>query len=156
MHSTYIFLPHKTRAILKCDYMRSSKLSREVKKLLSTNSMNLLITGCVRGNKLKFLNTNFGDWFVLHQVYKNIQRTNFAQLVSKLCGQTTLPLRRNETHIFYDVNEPDNGNGEDTNRQLMETKKNGFSIQEQLQEQQKRKFDVGSNSTDSLNTIGPT
>ena len=106
---------------------------------------------------LVFLNSNFGDWFVLHQVYKNIQHTNFAQLISKLCGQTTPPLRRNETNIFYDVNEPDNGNGaieydDDTGNHLMGKDKNGWSIQEQLQEQQRKKFDVGG-STSSFDTV---
>ena len=109
--------------------------------------------GYVQGNKLKFLNTNFGDWFVLHQVYKNIQRTNFAQLVSKLCGQTTPPLRQNETHIFYNMNEPD-AIPDESKAYLMETGKNNWSIQGQLQEQQKRKFDVGG-STSSLGTVVP-
>ena len=101
---------------------------------------------------------------MLHQVYKNVQQTNFAQLVSKLCGQTPPPLRRNETHIFYNVNEPDNGNGVIVGNGVngvmdsVEMEKNGWSIQEQLQEQQKlmkqRKFDVGSDS--SLGTVVPT
>jgi hypothetical protein len=100
---------------------------------------------------------------VLHQVYKNIQHTNFAQLVSKLCGQTTPPLRRNETHIFYDVNEPDNGNGvidDATRNHLIDKEKNGWSIQEQLQEQQKQrehKFEVGHVSrSSSYDTVVPT
>ena len=92
----------------------------------------------------------------MHQVYKNIQHTNFAQLISKLCGPSTPPLRRNETNIFYDVNEPDNGNGaieydDETSNHLMGKDKNGWSIQEQLQEQQKKKFDVG--STSSFDTV---
>ena len=116
----------------------------------------LSFTGNIKGNKLKFLNSNFGDWFVLHQVYKNIQHTNFAQLISKLCGPSAPPLRRNETNIFYAVNEPNNGLGaieydDKTSNHLMDKHRNGWSIQEQLHEQRKKKFDVGStSSTDTL------
>ena len=103
---------------------------------------------------MKFLNSNFGDWFVLHQVYKNIQHTNFAQLVSKLCATTAPPLRRNETHIFYNVNEPDNGAVEEASNELIAAEKNNWNIQQQLQEKHKSKFDVGSKT--SLDTVVPS
>ena len=122
--------------------------------MLTSNLQISDLKGSIRGNRLKFLNSNFGDWFVLHQVYKNIQHTNFAQLVSKLCGTTRPPLRRNETHIFYNVNEPDNEVVEEASNDFTDAEKHNWSIQQQLQEQQKHKFDVGSNS--SLGTVVPS
>jgi hypothetical protein len=67
------------------------------------------LKGKLKGNQLKFLNKNFGDWFLLHQLYKNIHLTNFVQLVSKLCAieengdYSKHLLRRNETYVSFSL-----------------------------------------------------
>lgn len=66
------------------------------------------LKGKVKGNQLKFLNKHFGDWFILHQLYKNIHLTNFTALVSSLCSvEETKPgnLKKAETYISFDVSE---------------------------------------------------
>ena len=58
-----------------------------------------------KGNQLKFLNQHFGDWFVLHQMYKNIHLSNFTRLVSKLCAieeKSCSLLKKGETFISFD------------------------------------------------------
>ena len=79
--------------------------------------------------------------------------------MSKLCGTPSPPLRRNETHIFYNVNEPDNGVVEEASNDLIDAEKDSirlrsWSIQKQLQDQQKQKFEAGSNT--SLGTVVPS
>ena len=64
------------------------------------------LKGQVKGNKLKFLNKHFGDWFLLHQLYKNLDFNNFTQLVSNLCSleeEEALKLRRSETFVRFDL-----------------------------------------------------
>ena len=59
----------------------------------------------IKGNQLKFLNQHFGDWFVLHQMYKNIHLSNFTRLVSKLCAieeKSCSLLKKGETFISFD------------------------------------------------------
>ena len=63
------------------------------------------LKGHVKGNQLKFLNQHFGDWFVLHQMYKNIHLSNFTRLVSKLCAieeKSCSLLKKGETFISFD------------------------------------------------------
>ena len=68
------------------------------------------LKGQVKGNQLKFLNKHFGDWFLLHQLYKNVHLTNFTQLVSKLCddqmksaSKSNPLLKKSETFISFDL-----------------------------------------------------
>ncbi len=65
--------------------------------------------GQTRGNRLTPFNGSFGDWLVLHQLYKNVDHSNFLQLVSKLCAikRSEVLLRRNETNIKFDLAEND-------------------------------------------------
>ena len=62
------------------------------------------LKGTVKGNQLKFLNQHFGDWFVLHLLYKNIHHSNFTRLVSKLCSieEGEKMLKKQETYISFD------------------------------------------------------
>ena len=63
------------------------------------------------GNQLRPFNSNFGDWFILHQLYKNMERNNYVHLVSGLCGIKTI-VRRNETFVRLeddDVNDEVDG-----------------------------------------------
>lgn len=62
-----------------------------------------LLGGTLGGNRLRNYNKTFGDWFVLHQLYKNIHNNNFFQLVSKLSATdgTSTPMRRSETNIQF-------------------------------------------------------
>ncbi len=43
------------------------------------------VTMRLKGNQLKMFNKTFGDWFVLHQLYKNMHHTHYIKLISKLC-----------------------------------------------------------------------
>ena len=64
------------------------------------------LKGQVKGNRLKFLNKHFGDWFLLHQLYKNLDFNNFTQLVSNLCSleeEEASKLRRSETFVTFDL-----------------------------------------------------
>ena len=64
------------------------------------------LKGNVKGNKLKFLNKHFGDWFLLHQIHKNIDPTNFTELVSELCridDESVAKLRRSETFVAFNL-----------------------------------------------------
>ena len=40
----------------------------------------------IKGDRLKPFNRNFGDWFVLHQLHKNLQRSSFLHLVNDMCS----------------------------------------------------------------------
>ena len=40
----------------------------------------------VGGNALAPFNTNFGDWFLLHQIYKNVTYPNFVKIIDELAG----------------------------------------------------------------------
>ncbi len=42
------------------------------------------VRGAIRGNHLAPFNEQFGDWFVLHQVYKNVTYPNFVKLISEM------------------------------------------------------------------------
>lgn len=57
------------------------------------------------GNELKPFNQNFGDWFVLHQVYKNIEHRHFTRLVSEMCKVESEGLRRSDTMIWEEQSE---------------------------------------------------
>ncbi|XP_059098650.1 innexin inx2-like isoform X1 [Tigriopus californicus] len=58
------------------------------------------LKGKTKGNELKPFNQNFGDWLVLHQVYKNIEHRHFTRLVSEMCKVESNGLRRSDTMIF--------------------------------------------------------
>ena len=82
------------------------------------------LKGKVKGNQLKFLNKQFGDWFILHQLYKNIHHSNFTQLVSSLCsageeGKTSI-LKKAETFISFNLND-------DTDEEVQRVLKNNCS-----------------------------
>ena len=64
------------------------------------------LKGRVKGNELKFWNKHFGDWFLLHQLHKNMHQVNFSELVSILCSieeHTTPILKRTETFISFNL-----------------------------------------------------
>ena len=62
------------------------------------------LKGTLKGNQLKFLNQHFGDWLVLHLLYKNIHQSNFTKIVSKLCSKEEGDrlLKKTETFISFD------------------------------------------------------
>ena len=62
------------------------------------------------GNQLRPFNTNFGDWFILHQLYKNMERNNYVHLVSGLCGIKTI-VRKNETFVRLEDDDDDEVDG---------------------------------------------
>ena len=71
------------------------------------------LKGRVKGNQLKFLNKHFGDWFLLHQLYKNIHHSNFTQLVSTLAAveeNKSSILKKTETFISFNLTEDDEEN----------------------------------------------
>ena len=49
-------------------------------------------------------------WF---QLFKNIQHSNFTQLVSRLCRSDSKPLRKNETYISFKLDENEEQDPED-------------------------------------------
>ena len=66
------------------------------------------LKGKTKGNQLKFLNAHFGDWLILHQLYKNIHHSNFTQLISTLCSiedKKCSKLKKAETFISFNLND---------------------------------------------------
>ena len=56
------------------------------------------LKGTVKGNKLKYLNKTFGDWFVLHQVKKHSPfREKFEMKLSRL----SLPRSKDSFTLAY-------------------------------------------------------
>ena len=55
-------------------------------------------------NQLKPVQTSKKPAF---QLFKNIQHSNFTQLVSRLCRTDSVPLRKNETFISFKVGDND-------------------------------------------------
>ena len=50
---------------------------------------------------------NFKSNLFVFQLFKNIQHSNFTQLVSRLCRNDSVPLRKNETYISFKLGDND-------------------------------------------------
>ena len=47
------------------------------------------------------------------QLFKNIQHSNFTQLISRLCRDDSKPLRKNETYISFKLDDNEEHDPED-------------------------------------------
>ncbi|XP_023346115.1 innexin inx2 isoform X2 [Eurytemora carolleeae] len=72
------------------------------------------LKGRLKGPCLKKINRQFGDWWLLHLLHKNIDRRTFQELVSKLCDpEQTSKLKKNLTFIAQDPQTYDTVRNED-------------------------------------------